>query len=1547
MANPLRRLILKPPDTPPDRLSQLADALSAAVEAQTRLAAKSPHVLQLIGPLQQDDLGFFVEHEPATPLPVPELFDPAAPLATEEQLLQITAALLDALAVAHSAPGGRPVLHGGLCPGVLLKGEDGLFKVADFGVAPAVCKTLGEEHYANLAAGPHPAGSGAWEVLGPDVMDRDDRLCAFIDPDKYGQETLTSFEPGSDVIAAGLILRVMAEHKHPYLMEAEAHRVVDMARMMGFGVPVVVRRKELRESANPAVRAWIELVAAMTARLPGERPPAADLAGRLRAAGFTIDLDAIKARRWLAQLEAALQAQEWARVAALLTDRPTLERWPDDVQTRAAAIDVQLKAHQAEERRRAAIEAEHRTAAAWLSRIEALVQTKDWRAAARLLHAKPQLAHWPDEVTQALTPLAATIREARAVQNAGLWEASLRKAVQAQNWVLVGKRLAYRPPLQQWPADIQEYVAGVEQQYRERLAGEERLRQRIAKDHQEARTWLQRAQALVDNKQWEPALDLLAVPPQVEHWPASVRETAGRLVQDCRARLGEAVAADLEASTASVLRAAEAIVRDVLGQRLAGLLGPARVETKVDYVLWAPEDSDADGRSRVTVRLRPPAEVTAPEPLQCDLDFRRRDREIEFCRGQDEFARRLADELGVQVAALQGAQLGTLQRELREGVFPAATVRAVLTGLQPRVAADVALLGADASEEPLRTDLLWNDSRLAWALADPAALAAQALKVATAATQRVIQADLLARSAVLRDYKHALSIELAAKPVSGTGLPRTLTFEARLGVRIGPRGGLQALDTLPVTCPQVGKAVSQIGVGKAEARLTQLLVEAQEQSRDGLLDDLEQRAKAAAAKVKIGVQPKRSKTPVDQATYEIKPKGGSPLNLAAKWNPRTFAYELPAGWDKTYAALLRPAPPPPPPKPTPVVPPKPAPAAPSRPVPAAPSAPKPAAAPAPPVRPAKPAEERPAAAPPSKPAKERPAPAPQPKAPPRPAAKRRGVVIGAALGVVAVAAVGLYFGLHQGVQPPGPQPEPQPETQPEKPPEKLPEHPVQPERPTLQAFLQARLTDAAQPALETLLPVLIPAAAWQQGEVQDRAAYLGQVAQPRAALSGTPAADDESAALQVQLSLKDNPKPCVATFQLRRSDADWVPDAANVDALAALARTAEEALRPAVVVRDLPQELRQHLQTQLGVADLRAAAVDKLLELLVPAGGEVAAQAGFLAQVAQPSPGVSLDHREGDAAVAVKVQLALKFDPTPREATFRVQPDGQAWRPDAGNTAGLDALYRGAHTALLSRIKDAAKQIDDLRRAGNLPNLYAAWDAVGGLADLLPDAAEVKQLRDLMARVPPRWADVQAKLTGYTPADEQRDAGTGYPQRLKAADGAVLLLVSAPPADELWKELGKVKPAPGQPLSAEAAAGEAARAWQVFYVDAQELAAAGTFDQAQQLAAQHQRALPTRSQWVLAALKLRGGPPPDLFGGRREWCADDADQGAGDEHWVCGGCTLTVKGQKQALPAPPAKLDNLPELWQWLNQPLVMQRRSGRFGDGLTAVRTVLAVHAN
>jgi len=38
------------------------------------------------------------------------------------------------------------------------------------------------------------------------------------------------------------------------------------------------------------------------------------------------------------------------------------------------------------------------------------------------------------------------------------------------------------------------------------------------------------------------------------------------------------------------------------------------------------------------------------------------------------------------------------------------------------------------------------------------------------------------------------------------------------------------------------------------------------------------------------------------------------------------------------------------------------------------------------------------------------------------------------------------------------------------------------------------------------------------------------------------------------------------------------------------------------------------------------------------------------------------------------------------------------------------------------------------------------WTPIAGLADLVPEADEVRQARDLLARVPPRWEDEAAKL---------------------------------------------------------------------------------------------------------------------------------------------------------------------------------------------------------
>ena len=165
MTDAQRRLFLIPPGAPPGEIARLADALNEAINVQNRLAARSPYILRFTGVLEQSATAFSVEHEPATAFAANELFESPAAAPPEEQLLRTAAAVLDALAAAHTAGGGHGLMHGGLCPGVILTGADGLIKVADFGFAPAICKTLGVESYLNLAVGPQANASGGWEVL--------------------------------------------------------------------------------------------------------------------------------------------------------------------------------------------------------------------------------------------------------------------------------------------------------------------------------------------------------------------------------------------------------------------------------------------------------------------------------------------------------------------------------------------------------------------------------------------------------------------------------------------------------------------------------------------------------------------------------------------------------------------------------------------------------------------------------------------------------------------------------------------------------------------------------------------------------------------------------------------------------------------------------------------------------------------------------------------------------------------------------------------------------------------------------------------------------------------------------------------------------------------------------------------------------------------------------------------------------------------------------------------------------------------------------------
>ena len=287
MGESYRRLISKPVDISDADTAALADRLARDVQLQRELAAQSPHVLQFTSELKTNDEGFYVEHEPAIVHPIP-YFIPDAAVAEEEDLLRWAIALADSLRVAHTHP--QSAVHGGLCPGVIVTTPDGIQKVTDFGFAPSICAALGVDSFLNLCVRNRADDSGdvketgVWEIVSPD-NEQDDRICGFVDPQKYGNQTLHTFEPMSDIIGAGIILHLMAENRHPYLPETTDLRLPALAESMAWEFYDGSRRKSLQNSPDDRVKIWCEIVAKMLERMPDDRPDAATITTRLAEVG--------------------------------------------------------------------------------------------------------------------------------------------------------------------------------------------------------------------------------------------------------------------------------------------------------------------------------------------------------------------------------------------------------------------------------------------------------------------------------------------------------------------------------------------------------------------------------------------------------------------------------------------------------------------------------------------------------------------------------------------------------------------------------------------------------------------------------------------------------------------------------------------------------------------------------------------------------------------------------------------------------------------------------------------------------------------------------------------------------------------------------------------------------------------------------------------------------------------------------------------------------------------------------------------------------------
>ncbi len=544
MGNGFRRIILKPPDLDDATAAQLFRALSAAVEAQRALAARSPHVLRFLGELKENDRAYYVEHEAAA-----SFIDPAAIFQTSEsaidgaQLLRLTAATFDALKAAHASEGAVRA-HGGVCPGVLLTTPDGIEKITDFGFAPAVCAVLGPDRYVNLALSTTFAAeadatiTGAWEILPVDQYERDDRLCAFIDPEKYRTQAMTGFEPGSDVIAAGFVLHLLAERVHPYLPDPDAHRMVEMAELMPQSRYNGARRAELRKSPDRGVQVWCDLVARMLANLPQERPSAAEVCEALSAFVKPIDAAELLNR----QLEAIDQR--------IRSTAPAEINWPHERAAVAALAEAP-----------ATPPAVVQNAAALLERIDAQLlieqlQTQlagdEWPAAAQSLERLRAMRNLPPalaqstrkygELFESFRAFSTTLDELRrqaqhppddplaAEQHLNDQLARLEQLTEPKNCPpTLGKtRGQTAEALQAALAQARQRAAELQRQRREEA---ERLEQERAADAAAAAAWLADLQSAADAGEWDMLAELLNARPTLKHWPPDADRQAQTLRQ--------------------------------------------------------------------------------------------------------------------------------------------------------------------------------------------------------------------------------------------------------------------------------------------------------------------------------------------------------------------------------------------------------------------------------------------------------------------------------------------------------------------------------------------------------------------------------------------------------------------------------------------------------------------------------------------------------------------------------------------------------------------------------------------------------------------------------------------------------------------------------------------------------------------------------------------------------------------------------------------------------------------------------------------------------
>ncbi len=1071
-----------------DIRKQLADA----VEFQKVMACQSVNILAPLTELIEDDDSFYFEHIPASSINTTALFDPASDPTDTDTLLNASTCLLDALATAHNPPAGRPIVHGGICPGVVMFDDDNNPLLTDFGWAQAISKTISSQAYLNLAVGFDPERQAVvWRIRDTDDARHDDRLCGFLDPQKYGNRQITTFEQSSDVIAAAFVLHLLAERRHPYFPDhPHAHRLVATSEFLGMFAYDNRRRDDLANDVDPRTRAWCDTIAQCLERFPRNRPSATEARDALVASGITItepvarlaamidaianadahlvwpladtvarhdhadesvitaaeerrqsaepdyllrraadlletedwsrartpieailntddappdtraaaearnielansfelsaaiaqfkkdiqkfddrdpvaivgfldgllaeldtladkqpaaahvvdqlrelhedvaftlesmaefaeqlqqekDADARTALDWLASITDAVNANEFSNAESLLADQPEIRHWPDNAIEQRDTLRRQVDEFRTAERQQAAIDTDHAAAQQWFENLTSAAPAEDWPAAAAITREKPTLTYWPETLQPQIDELEQTIAEqVRRIdehEHAREWSARVVAAVDAEDWTAAVDIFAQRPVLEYWPEDVIEQEEAFKPVIAENQEAIELDRRITVEHHRQANEWLDKAENLCEQKQWEPLRELLNHPPKIDRWPDGVKDRASELETTCQIELTDHLLRQLGERTRAVTLLAERFVRECARESFAKYVDPSLIAVSIENELFTSTIEGADGHANMIVKLEP-AESELVEVMSANFDFALNVDSPHVFDESNRLRQAIRSALGSALLKLQQHRPINAEQRLRQGLFPDARVQFATPEQTEKSQAQMILVASESAPLTLDVALVWHPGELRWVFADRTRVQRRLCDIVADSVLQPVRDQLLDIAPTFKAYDDILRID-AAPPATFNDwqFNESVTLAARLSIRADGKTESADVFAFPMNVETLGTVDLSTELIDAESKLQSVIVEMQKTSQQQIAQELATRLTKGSVKPNVTATPAVISEPTDEIAFRIDLKHRKPLQLTAKWQPASLAYQLAEGWRDEISRLSGP-----------------------------------------------------------------------------------------------------------------------------------------------------------------------------------------------------------------------------------------------------------------------------------------------------------------------------------------------------------------------------------------------------------------------------------------------------------------------------------------------------------------------------------------------------------------------------------------------------------------------------------------------------------------